>query len=179
MFLLKKFSRICCLLFSYQCSLFLLSSQATALIDYHIFCRLSTTFLFFFVASFQRLSVCLSDEDYLIILICNCQRFSCFLFISHNSDNSLCLLILYTKYLFSTSTYTKHIIILKNYYYSQYSSRTSVRLGAWFWSAKLTYSYQNHCASSRSVYLSRRLDSHWDKFAITHHLKRWESSRLR
>ncbi len=26
-------------------------------------------------------------------------------------------------------------------------------------SAKLTYSYQNHCASSRSVYLSRRLDS--------------------
>ena len=46
MFLLKKFSRICCLLFSYQCSLFLLS-QATALIDYHIFCRLSTTFLFF------------------------------------------------------------------------------------------------------------------------------------
>ena len=59
------------------------------------------------------------------------------------------------------------------------SSRTSVRLGAWFWSAKLTCSYQNHCASSRSVYLSRRLDSHWDKFAITHHLKRWESSRLR
>ena len=51
------------------------------------------------------------------------------------------------------------------------SSRTSVRLGAWFWSAKLTYSYQNHCASSRSVYLSRRLDSHWDKFATTHHLK--------
>ncbi len=33
-------------MFSYQCSLFLLS-QATALIDYHIFCRLSTTFLFF------------------------------------------------------------------------------------------------------------------------------------
>ena len=60
----------------------LLSSQATALIDYHIFCRLSTTFLFFFIASFQRLSVCLSDEDYLIILICNCQRFYCFLFIS-------------------------------------------------------------------------------------------------
>ena len=36
---------------------------------------------------------------------------------------------------------------------------------------KLTYSLQNHCASSRSVYLSRRLDSHWDKFAGTHHLK--------
>ena len=36
---------------------------------------------------------------------------------------------------------------------------------------KLTYSLQNHCASSRSVYLSQRLDSHWDKFAVTHHLK--------
>ena len=155
----------------------LLSSQATALIDYHIFCRLSTTFLFFLfrfcnfinhfqatayllyhirqpfvknffssfffaffilhfpyparaVQCFQFCISCLSDEDYLIISFLNCQRFSCFLFISHNSDNSLCLLILYTKYLFSTSTYTKHIIILKNYYYSQYSSRTSVRLGA-------------------------------------------------
>ena len=36
---------------------------------------------------------------------------------------------------------------------------------------KLTYSLQNHCASSRSVYLSWRLDSHGDKFAVTHHLK--------
>ena len=36
---------------------------------------------------------------------------------------------------------------------------------------KLTYSLQNHCASSRSVYLSRRLDSHWDKFAVIRHLK--------
>ena len=36
---------------------------------------------------------------------------------------------------------------------------------------KLTYSLQNHCASSRSVYLSRRLDSHGDKFAVTYHLK--------
>ncbi len=36
---------------------------------------------------------------------------------------------------------------------------------------KLTHSLQNHCASSRSVYLSRRLDSHRDKFAVTHHLK--------
>ena len=53
----------------------------------------------------------------------------------------------------------------------KHSSRTSMRLGAWFWSEKLTYSYQNHCASSRSVYLSRRPNSHWDKFAITHHLK--------
>ena len=36
---------------------------------------------------------------------------------------------------------------------------------------KLTYSLQNHCASSRSVYLSRRLDSHLDELAVTHHLK--------
>ena len=56
MFLLKKFSRICCLLFSYQCSLFLLSSQATTLIDYHIFCRLSTTF-YFFCFAFVILSI--------------------------------------------------------------------------------------------------------------------------
>ena len=143
----------------------LLSSQATALIEYHIFCRLSTTFLFFcfafvilsitfkrqlvyFITSdnllsrtfssfffaffilhfpyparavqcFQFCIGCLSDEDYLITPLSNCQRFSCFLFISHNSDNSLRLLILYTKYLFSTSMHTKHIIILKNYYYSQ------------------------------------------------------------
>ena len=52
MFLLKKFSRICCLLFSYQCSLFLLSSQATTSIDYHIFCRLSTTFFLFRFCNF-------------------------------------------------------------------------------------------------------------------------------
>ena len=31
-------------------------------------------------------------------------------------------------------------------------------------------SSQNRCASSRSVYLSRRLDSYLDKFVITHHL---------
>ena len=43
---------------------------------------------------------CLSDEDYLITPLSNCQCFSCFLFISHNSDNLLRLLILYTKYLF-------------------------------------------------------------------------------
>ena len=61
---------------------------------------------------------------------------------------------------------------------------------------KLTYSSQNHCtlhfvsvgakplsprqcAPSRSVYLSRRLYSHWGKLVITHHLQKWESSRLR
>ena len=45
---------------------------------------------------------------------------------------------------------------------------------------KLTYSSQNHCTSSRSVYLSRRLNSHWKRFVITHHLQKWESQlRLR
>ena len=62
---------------------------------------------------------------------------------------------------------------------------------------KLTYSSQNHCtlhfvsvgakplsprqcAPSRSVYLSRRLNSHWERFVITHHLQKWESQlRLR
>ena len=146
----------------------LLSSQATALIDYHISCRLSTTFLFFcfalsnfsksassdslftlshlpaicqqlFQVVFLSFDIafsshafhyparavrhvlfcicCFSDEDYLTTTVLNCQRFSCFLFISHNSDNLTHLLILYTKYLFSTFTYNKHIII-KNYSYS-------------------------------------------------------------
>ena len=40
----------------------LLSSQATALIDYHIFCRLSTTFLFFSV-SLLWLSQSLSSDS--------------------------------------------------------------------------------------------------------------------
>ena len=44
---------------------------------------------------------------------------------------------------------------------------------------KLTYSSQNHCTSSRSVYLSRRLYSHWERLVITHHLQKWESSRLK
>ena len=45
---------------------------------------------------------------------------------------------------------------------------------------KLTYSSQNHCTSSRSVYLSRRLNSHWERFVVTHHLQKWESQlRLR
>ena len=119
----------------------LLSSQTTALIDYHIFCRLSTTFLFFCFAfvilsiTFKRQLVyfitsdnllsrtfssfffaffilhfpyparavqcflfcigCLSDEDYLITSLSNCQRFSCFLFNSHNSDNSAVIFFLY------------------------------------------------------------------------------------
>ena len=34
------------------------------------------------------------------------------------------------------------------------------------------------CASSRSVYLGRRLDSHRDKFQSYSHLKRWESYLL-
>ena len=43
---------------------------------------------------------------------------------------------------------------------------------------KLTYSSQNHCTSPRIFYLSRRLYSHWERLIITHHLQKWESSRL-
>ena len=74
------------------------------------------------------------------------------------------------------------------------SSRTHVRLGAWFWSAKadIFFSESLHilhfvpvgtkplstgqCVPSRSVYLSRRLYSHWERLVITHHLQKWESS---
>ena len=35
------------------------------------------------------------------------------------------------------------------------------------------------CTSSRSVYISRRLYSHWERLVITYHLQKWESSRLR
>jgi len=35
------------------------------------------------------------------------------------------------------------------------------------------------CAPSWSVYPSGSTISHWDKFVISHHLPRWESSRLR
>ena len=38
--------------------------------------------------SFLFCSCPLSDEDYLTIVSINCQRFSCFLFISCNSDNN-------------------------------------------------------------------------------------------
>ena len=62
---------------------------------------------------------------------------------------------------------------------------------------KLTSSFQNHCtlhsvpvgakplsprqcAPSRSIYLSRRLNSHWEILVTTHHLQKWESQlRLR
>ena len=45
---------------------------------------------------------------------------------------------------------------------------------------KLTSSFQNHCTSSRSIYLSRRLNSHWEILVTTHHLQKWESHlRLR
>ena len=63
---------------------------------------------------------------------------------------------------------------------TKHSSRTHVRLGRDSGQRKLTYSSQNHCTSSRSVYLSRRLILPLRKTCvITHHLQKWESSRLR
>ena len=76
----------------------------SACIDYHIRILLSRTF---FTLSSDLLShpvpqwplglffssVCLSDKWYLITGKVNCQCFFCFLFFSHNSDNSLLFLL--------------------------------------------------------------------------------------
>ena len=76
----------------------------SALIGYHIRILLSRTF---FTLSSDLLShpvpqwplglffssVCLSDKWYLITGKVNCQCFFCFLFFSHNSDNSLFFLL--------------------------------------------------------------------------------------
>ena len=76
----------------------------SALIGYHIRILLSRTF---FTLSSDLLShpvpqwplglffssVCLSDKWYLITGKVNCQCFFCFLFFSHNSDNSLLFLL--------------------------------------------------------------------------------------
>ena len=43
-------------------------------------------------------SVCFSDMCYLITLKVNCQCFLCFLFFSHNSDNSLFFLLIVSCY---------------------------------------------------------------------------------
>ena len=72
-------------MFSYQCSLFLLS-QATALIDYHIFCRLSTTFLFFCFALSNFPKSASSDSLFTLShLTAICQQLfsSCFSFFRH------------------------------------------------------------------------------------------------
>ena len=116
------------------CLIFPNQLQATACLLYHIFqpfvnnffqvIFLSVIFLsfdlakslrtFHYPAKAVRYVVfcigCFSDEDYLTTAVLNCQRFSCFLFISHNSDNSFLLFILYTKYLFSIFIYNKLIL---------------------------------------------------------------------
>ena len=80
------------------CSGFFLPHKS-AYLDYHIDFSLSRTF---FIPSSDLLShpvptrpcgwffssVCLSDKWYLITAEVNCQCFFCFLFFSHNSDNS-------------------------------------------------------------------------------------------
>ena len=108
-FLFKEIFKGCCLLFSYQGSC--RSFQATACIGYHSAMLLSRTFFIRFrhlflppailrmafclppvvppprlrSAGFQKFSSVISDRCYLITLEGNCQRFSCFLFISDNS----------------------------------------------------------------------------------------------
>ena len=81
----------------------------SALTGYHIRILLSRTF---FTLSSDLLShpvpqwplglffssVCLSDKWYLITGKVNCQCFFCFLFFSHNSDNSLFFLLIVSCY---------------------------------------------------------------------------------
>ena len=79
-------------------------------LGYHIDFSLSRTFFHFVQRSALascpiaalRLSfsssVCFSDMCYLITLKVNCQCFFCFLFFSHNSDNSLFFLLIVSCY---------------------------------------------------------------------------------
>ena len=132
---------------------FVLLSFATAYLDYHIFCCLSTTFLilfFHFIASssFSRRLVC----DSLFILACT-------------------LYSVNTFFNFFSSYLKKCFISFHALLYHIFQVEQPRDLARDSGQRKLTHSLQNHCASSRSVYLSRRLDSHWDKFAVTHHLK--------
>ena len=87
------------------CSGFFLPHKS-AYLDYHIGFSLSRTFFTLYSDLLshpvpQRLlglffsSVCLSDKWYLITGKMNCQCFFCFLFFSHNSDNSL---LFYLRY---------------------------------------------------------------------------------
>ena len=76
----------------------------SALIGYHIRILLSRTFFTLYSDLLSHpvpqrplglffSSVCLSDKWYLITGKVNCQCFFCFLFFSHNSDNSLLFLL--------------------------------------------------------------------------------------
>ena len=81
---------ICCLIINVLCFCCL----ATAILDYHISFRLSTTFFIFlrFLFLSVRTSVVfaasLSDECYSIMPLSNCQYFLYFLFYLYNYHNS-------------------------------------------------------------------------------------------
>ena len=85
------------------CSGFFLPHKS-AYLDYHIDFSLSRTFFTLYSDLLSHpvpqrplglffSSVCLSDKWYLITGKMNCQCFFCFLFFSHNSDNSLLFLL--------------------------------------------------------------------------------------
>ena len=85
------------------CSGFFLPHKS-AYLDYHIDLSLSRTFFTLYSDLLSHpvpqrplglffSSVCLSDKWYLITGKMNCQCFFCFLFFSHNSDNSLLFLL--------------------------------------------------------------------------------------
>ena len=69
---LVRIFRVCCLLFSYQCSFLLLPFHATAFILYQSVSCLSTTFLNYFLSLFLNLSNSNSDIlSYIFLLVNN------------------------------------------------------------------------------------------------------------
>ena len=137
-FLLKKFSRICCLLFSYQCSLFVVVCDSLFRLS-HLSLFVNNFFNFFcFIASssFSRCLVC--DSSFIL---------ACTLY-SVNTFSKL-----FSSYL------KKCFISFHAFLYHIFQVEQPRDLARDSGQRKLTHSFQNHCASSRSVYLSRRLDS--------------------
>ena len=96
-FLLEIFQG-CCLLFNYQGSVLFRCIFATALIDYHIFCRLSTTFLNYFLLSFFK-RFC-HPTAYLDYHISRCLSTTFLLFSNH-----------FQVQIFNTFTTFLHIIV--------------------------------------------------------------------
>ena len=120
---------------------FVLLSFATAYLDYHIFRCLSTTFLILFLLyrfKFILSMSCLRQLIYISMYSLFCQH----------------LFQLFSSYL------KKCFISFHAFLYHIFQVEQPQDLARDSGQRKLTHSLQNHCASSRSLYLSRRLDSH-------------------
>ena len=91
--LLRNFQG-CCLLFNYQgSSLFLLIRSSSDILSRRFSLVKNSHPVPQWPLGLFFSSVCLSDKWYLITGKVNCQCFFCFLFFSHNSDNSLLFLL--------------------------------------------------------------------------------------